>query len=70
MVGAAHVILPPLSASVPRLPTVVMDQIQTQDQLDSEVAQEVIALLNRKVANLRSENAELQVWLSPTPIVS
>ena len=38
---------------------VAMDQIQ--DQLDPEVAQEVISALNRKVANLRSENAELQV---------
>ena len=34
---------------------------QTQDQIDPEVAQELIALLNRKITNLRSENAELQV---------
>ncbi|KAF9778175.1 hypothetical protein BJ322DRAFT_500569 [Thelephora terrestris] len=33
---------------------------RTQDQLDPEIAKEVIALLNRKVAELRSENAELQ----------
>ena len=40
-----------------------MDQI-TQDQLDPEIAQEVIVLLNKKIANLRSENAQLQVWPS------
>jgi len=38
-----------------------MDQI-TQDQLDPEIAQEVIVLLNKKIANLRGENAQLQVW--------
>ncbi|KAF9778176.1 hypothetical protein BJ322DRAFT_501034 [Thelephora terrestris] len=35
-----------------------MDQIQ--DHFDPEVAKDVIALLNRKIVNLRSENAELQ----------
>ena len=35
---------------------------QNQDQLDPEIAQEVIALLNRKITNLRNENAQLQVW--------
>lgn len=34
---------------------------QTQDQLDSEVAREVISLLNKKITNLRNENAQLQV---------
>ena len=34
---------------------------QTQDQLDPEVAQEVITLLNKKITNLRAENAQLQV---------
>ena len=34
---------------------------QNQDQIDSEVAQEVISLLNRKVMSLRAENAQLQV---------
>ena len=46
----------PLS-SVPL--SVAMDQIQ--DQLDPEVAREVIRLLNRKITNLRDENAQLQV---------
>lgn len=41
-----------------------MDQIQTQDRLDPEVAQEVITLLSKKIANLRAENAQLQVWPS------
>jgi len=35
---------------------------QTQEQLDPEVAKEVIALLNNKIAYLRNENAQLQVW--------
>lgn len=34
---------------------------QTQEQIDPEVAQELIALLNKKIANLRNENAQLQV---------
>jgi hypothetical protein len=38
---------------------------QTQDQMDPEVAQEVIGVLNRKIMNLRNENAELQVRLTP-----
>ncbi|KAF9651392.1 hypothetical protein BDM02DRAFT_3184644 [Thelephora ganbajun] len=37
---------------------------QTHEQLDPEVAQEVIAILNKKIANLRSENAQLQSQLS------
>lgn len=41
-----------------------MDQIQTQDRLDPEVAQEVITVLSKKIANLRAENAQLQVWPS------
>ena len=32
-----------------------------QDRIDPEVAQELIALLNKKIANLRHENAQLQV---------
>ena len=40
-----------------------MDQIQ--EQLDPEIAQEVITLLNRKIAGLRSENAQLQVRHKP-----
>ena len=39
-----------------------MDQIQ--GQLDPEVAGELIVTLNRKVTNLRRENAELRVWLN------
>jgi hypothetical protein len=34
----------------------------TEESLDPEIAQGLIALLNKKVAGLRSENAELQVW--------
>jgi hypothetical protein len=37
---------------------------QIQDQIDPEVAREVISLLNKKVASLRSENAQLQVWFN------
>jgi len=40
---------------------------QTQDQLDPEVAQEVVTLLNKKIANLRAENAQLQVRPSWMP---
>jgi len=39
-----------------------MDQVQ--DRLDPEIAQELISLLNRKITNLRNENAELQSQLS------
>ena len=42
-----------------------MDQIQ--DQIDPEVAQEVIALLNKKITNLRRENAQLQVRSNRVP---
>ena len=34
---------------------------QTQEQLDPEVAQEVISILSKKVTNLRNENSQLQV---------
>lgn len=34
---------------------------QGQDQIDPEVTQELITLLNKKIANLRHENAQLQV---------
>jgi len=34
---------------------------QNQDQIDPEVAQEVISLLNKKITNLRNENYVLQV---------
>ena len=40
---------------------------QGQDQIDPEVAQELIALLNKKIANLRHENAQLQVRPSRVP---
>ena len=42
-----------------------MDQIQ--DQIDPEVAQEMITLLNKKITNLRNENAQLQVRSSRLP---
>ena len=47
-----------------------MDQVsidQGQDQIDPEVAQELIALLNKKITNLRHENAQLQVRRGRTP---
>lgn len=55
--GALHQHFPSRYRSVSL--STAMDQIQ--DQLDPEVAAEVIVLLNKKVANLRGENAKLQV---------
>jgi len=40
---------------------------QGQDRIDPEVAQELIALLNKKIANLRHENAQLQVRRGQMP---
>ena len=37
-----------------------MDQIP--GQIYPQVAQQVIAVLNMEVSNLRAENAQLQVW--------
>ena len=37
---------------------------QAQDHIDLEIAQEIIALLNGKIANLRKENKQLQVRLN------
>ena len=34
---------------------------QARDHIDPEIAQEIIALLNGKIANLRKENEQLQV---------